>query len=194
MTDFLKIVATVTCILTSSICFEIKTFYHNEKRPYASNADMSYTLVGDKNNKYYGIKHTASFNGNILKVNYIDTIRDILIRYMDESKLSDFDKEAEIFVSIYFDPHTLRVNEVYFGFTGISPFKVMTLKQFQKIDEQIKDSIIGEKNVKWFSEQEIDETLSKLDYLDGHGVGFYLKQLMLYKNGKIPKEKLIYFR
>ena len=182
MTIF-KVLITASCILTSNLCFEIKTFYSSEEKQY--------TLIGDKNNRYFGVKHVVPFNGNILKVNYIDTIRDILIKHIDEKNLNDIDKEAEIFVSIYYDPHSLKVSELYFGFRRISPLKIVTVEQIQKIDREIKEKLMGEKDTKRFNEQEVDDTLSKLTYLDGHGIGFYLKQLMQYKRGEIPKEKLI---
>lgn len=183
MMIFLNIFFTVTYILASNICFEIKTFYSSEERHY--------TIIGDKNNKYYGEKHVVPFDPNILKVNYISTIRDILINNIDEAKITDIDKNADIFVKIYYDPHHLKVKEVYFGFSHIDPLQIFSVDQLQKIDNEVKEKVVGEKNLKRFGEGEIDDVLSKLIYLDGHGIGFKLDQLMKYKHGEISFEKLI---
>jgi hypothetical protein len=183
MMSFLNIFFTVTCILASNICFEIKTFYSSE--------ESHYIIIGDKNNKCYGEKHVVPFDPNILKVNYISTIRDILINHIDDAKITDIDKNANIFVKIYYDPHQLKVKEVYFGFSHIDLLKILTVEQLQNIDKEVKEKVVGEKNLKRFGEGEIDDVLSKLIYLDGHGIGFKLDQLIKYKQGEISSEKLI---
>lgn len=182
MMNYLNIFLTTLCISISSNCFDIKTFFFSK--------EQQYTIIGNKTNRYFNVKHVAPFDPKILKVNYIDTIREILIKHIDEENLNDIDKNAEIFVSIYYDPHSLKISELYFGFRRVNPLEVVTVKKIQKIEKEIKQKLIGEKDTKRFNAKEVDDTLAKLTYLDGHGIGFYLKQLIQYKRGEIPKESL----
>lgn len=83
------------------------------------------------------------------------------------------------------------MSELYFGLHRVSPLKVVRAEDIQKIDREIKAKLMGEKDIKRFNGQEVDNTFSRLTHLDGHGIGFYLKQLMQFKRCEIPKERLM---
>ncbi|MDQ1151209.1 hypothetical protein QE382_003193 [Sphingobacterium zeae] len=193
MMTFIKIALTAANLFALNQCFEIKTFYYKEKLEHTFIDGKSYTLVGDKNNKYYNVDQAVKPHPSMLKTSYFDTVRDIVLRNVDASKLTDIDKDAQIYVSMFFDPTSLKVIEVYFGFTAVTPLKFMTVEQLQKIDEDVKKLVRGERRIGWYSEQEINENFSKLKYIDGVGVSFYFSQIKEYKNGQIPKEKVAPF-
>ncbi|MEN5231906.1 hypothetical protein [Sphingobacterium faecium] len=167
--------------LMSFACFEIKTFY--------SNKDNAIVIVGNKNNALFNELNDPEllFDPNILKVDYIEEVKKIILKHVILRELVD--EKAEFSVHLYFNPENLHVEEVYFLYRNITPEKVFTSDQMKAIEQDLKYKIVGTKNINWINIREIDRQLKGAKFVN-HSLGFKVNQLFSFKKGDLSEDKI----
>lgn len=167
--------------VVSFACFELKIF-HSDK-------DNGILIIGNKNNKLFYEENDIDvfIDPKILKVDYIGELKTILTKHV--SPRDSVNKDAEVYIRLFFNPETLKVEEVYFLYRNISPEKVFTPVQMESIEHDLKEIIIANKNVKWINLREIDRQLKGAKYVN-HMIGFKVYQLVSFKKGDFAYDKI----
>ena len=168
-------------LLMSFLCFELKVF-HSDK-------ESEILIIGNRNNKLFSESNDPELlmDPNILKVDYIENLKKIITKHVIAK---DFvNKDAEVYIRLFFNPENLKVKEVYFLFRKISADKVFTAAEMEAIEIDLKESIIATKNVSWINLREIDRQLKGAKYVN-HMIGFKVYQLFSFKNGNLDYDKM----
>jgi len=165
----------------SFLCFELKVF-HSDK-------ESEILIIGNRNNKLFSESNDPELlmDPNILKVDYIENLKKIITKHVIAK--DSVNKDAEVYIRLFFNPENLKVKEVYFLFRKISADKVFTVAEMEDIEIDLKESIIATKNVSWINLREIDRQLKGAKYVN-HMIGFKVYQLFSFKNGNFDYDKM----
>lgn len=201
----MKFLQVLLLIILFYSCNNYKQFYDNptskkmkidnralikEMKTYEKQKNKRMKIYGSRSNKL--LRTNIDYDPNILKTNYMNMVATILLE--NSPKKFDYEKlnyDQYIYVDMYFSTKDFKPKEVYFVTFNTNLFSIFPEKNIEKIEKEIKNRVVAEKNPNRLWEGEVDRQLDSLDYVQ-HSIGFSVKQLFLIREGKLPLDKLIY--